>query len=1298
MSVKNVGSTLCAKNLSGQTATFTVKNLPNATIAGNTTVCLNAASPNVTFTGSGSTAPYTFAYTINGIAQTPVTSNGAGIATIPATTNTAGNYIYAITSVTDNSSNLCSQIFNNISTVINVNALPTAAINGTTAVCLNASSPVVTLSGSGGASPYTFNYTINGVPQPAVISNAAGNYTISVPTTIAGTFIYAITSVQEGSVSACIQSNLTAQSATVTVNPIPNAAITGATTICLNAASPNITFTGGGSTAPYIFNYTINGIAQPTVSSNAAGIATIAVATNVAGAFVYAVTLVTDNSSTLCSQAYNNLSTVINVNALPTAAINGTIAVCINASSPLVTLSGSGGTAPYTFNYTINGVPQPPVISNAAGNYSIAVPTNVANIFTYSITSVQEGSANACLETNVTAQSAVVAINPLPVASISGATSVCLNAPSPIITFTGSGSVAPYTFNYTINGVAQAPVVSNAAGIATISAATTIANTLIYALTSVSDASATTCFNNQNGSTTVIVHPLPTPDFSFTIPACDTRIITFNDNSIPNVGTLTNWQWNFGDGNTATGTPVTHVYAAAGSYSAGLTVTTSNGCSNAVVFTKIVTINHRPQAGFTVPEVCINDVAAAFIDTSKIASGSMNAAGYEWNYGDPGSGVLNTSTAKDGAHLYTAVGVYTVRHIVTSILGCKDTSYNNITINGADPVANFSVTNAAALCANDSVGITNLSTISSGSITKVDIYWDFVGAPTVIETDDFPAPGKIYKHKYPNFQSPLTKNYTIRFRAYSGTLCQDVKSAIITVNAAPKVQFNAMPAACLDALPFQITQATEIGGVPGTFVYTGPGVSLTGLFNPAAAGVGIHIIKYTFTSSTAGCIDTMSKSLTVLDTASAKFSFVNPVCEGTPSTFKEESTAPGGVTLTNTVWNFGDGSPLENHVPGTTFNHSFPRWGNYTVTMYNTSAYGCRSTNKVQQVYVSPVPNATFTPVQTSVCLPNAAVSFVNNSSIADGSAMIYAWDFGDPASGLLNTSSSVIPAPHVYSGTGPYTVKLTVTSMSNCVNVFSKIIDFIHPQPITAFDFNKPEICIGDNVIFRDLTNGLDGTVVQWNWNFGDGLSGSNKQEQHLYTSAKTFSVSLFTINSRGCNSDTLTKQFTVHPYPVVDAGPDRVVLEGGSLTIQSNVTGNDLMYLWTPSTYLVSTTSVNPTAVNLLDDILYTLTVTARGGCTSSDKMFVKVLKSPKVPNTFTPNNDGINDLWKIEYLDTYPNSKVQVFTRTGQLVFESKGYKQPWDGTMNGKPLPFDTYYYIIEPENGRKPVTGYVTIVK
>ena len=199
-------------------------------------------------------------------------------------------------------------------------------------------------------------------------------------------------------------------------------------------------------------------------------------------------------------------------------------------------------------------------------------------------------------------------------------------------------------------------------------------------------------------------------------------------------------------------------------------------------------------------------------------------------------------------------------------------------------------------------------------------------------------------------------------------------------------------------------------------------------------------------------------------------------------------------------------------------------------------------------------------------------------------------------------------------------------------------------------------------------------------------------------YGATQTFNVSLYTVNSHGCKSEILSKPITVHPYPTANAGPDRRMLEGGIITIQASATGTNLQYLWTPTQYLNDPTILKPKCVNAKFDILYTLTVTATGGCTATDDMFVDVLKIPRIPNTFSPNNDGINDLWKIQYLDEYADQHTQVFTRAGQKVFESRGTYKAWDGMYKGKQLPMDTYYYIIEPGSGREAVTGYVTIIK
>ncbi len=84
--------------------------------------------------------------------------------------------------------------------------------------------------------------------------------------------------------------------------------------------------------------------------------------------------------------------------------------------------------------------------------------------------------------------------------------------------------------------------------------------------------------------------------------------------------------------------------------------------------------------------------------------------------------------------------------------------------------------------------------------------------------------------------------------------------------------------------------------------------------------------------------------------------------------------------------------------------------------------------------------------------------------------------------------------------------------------------------------------------------------------------------------------------------------------------------------------------------------------------------------------------------IPNTFTPNGDGINDTWEVKYLLNYPNCMVMIYDRSGKEIFRSSGYSAAWNGTIAGKPLPFGTYYYVINLNNGTAPLSGYVLLVK
>ena len=796
---------------------------------------------------------------------------------------------------------------------------------------------------------------------------------------------------------------------------------------------------------------------------------------------------------------------------------------------------------------------------------------------------------------------------------------------------------------------------------------------------------------------TVVINPLPTVQFNFTGPYCQFKTIGFTDNSIPNAGILQSWLWNFDDpgsgaSNTSNNTNTSHTYNAAGTYTVSLIVTTSKGCIDTLETD--ITVSSKPVAGYINPEVCLSDTYAQFTDTSHVEGGTITA--WLWDFDHPASGALNTSTLQNPQHSYSTIGTKNVQLIVTSNSGCADTTVQSFFVNGDIPVAGFTVFNASQLCANDSVFIQNTSTVNVGSVVKVDIYWDNLGAPAVFERDDFPTPGKIYSHLYPNFQSPLTQTYQVRFRAYSGETCIDDWFETITINAAPDVRFTPIPDTCLNIAPFQIVQASEIGAVPGTFEFSGPGVSSTGIFDPALVGPGLYTIKYVYTSNF-GCKDSASRQIRILEAPVANFGFSVPTCETKNITFTDSSSAPVGA-ITTWTWDFGDGTPPEIRNTRAPFVHVFASAGTYNVKLMVTTDDGCNSIIAPKDVLVHPQPVASFTFTDTA-CLPFANIQFNNTSSIADGTenSFRYVWTFGDPASGLLNSSLAINPS-HVYNGVGPYNVRLRVTSGAGCIDDTLIVVNTIHPQPKAGFRFGKPSVCLGDNVRMIDESDPKDGTTTQWYWDFGDNGTASTQNPVHTYAAIGTYTVNLYIVNSFGCESDTLPQSFSVYPYPVVNAGPDMLVLEGENTVLQATATGEDLQYVWTDNLYLNNNTILRPlcTPVN---DITYTLTVTGRGGCPVVDQVKVVVLKAPRIPNTFSPNNDGINDLWEIKYLKQYPKAKVQVFTRTGQMVFESRnGYTKPWNGTKDGKPLPMDTYYYIIEPESGRAPVTGYVTIVK
>ncbi len=1001
---------------------------------------------------------------------------------------------------------------------------------------------------------------------------------------------------------------------------------------------------------------------------------------------IYSVTLQVQTHEGCSSTVYSFPVNIISDATIALTSATGTDdqTVCINDPVTNITYSvggsGNGG--------NVSGLPAGVTGTYSAGVITITGIPSVSGVFIYTV-----NTEGPCVRPNLTGTIHIIEDATISLTSAVATTNqaVCRNSAITDITY----AVGASGTGGSVSGLPAGLTGIFAGGVITISGSPSVSGTFIYTVNTTGPCVTPTATG------TIHVYPLPTSDFNYSAPSCETRTVNFQDMSLPNAGNNIKWQWDFDDGspvitiNAPASPNVTHSFATAGTYNVMLTVTTDNGCVS-ITPPKQVVIRPGPLAGFITPEVCLSDTYASFIDTSKIALPDA-VLGWQWNFGDPGSGSLNVSSLQNPQHSYSAVGPYTVELITTSNNGCKDTIYQQLFVNGSFPAANFTVPAPASLCANDSVIIAEASTVFPGTITKVEIYWDNTGLPAIFDTDDLPFSGKLYKHLYPNFQSPLTKTFTIRYRAYSGGVCVNDKIRNITVNAAPLVQFNNLPDICLDAASYQITQANEIGGVPGNGSYSGPGVTTGGLFDPAIAGPGIHTILYTFTSLAGGCVDTMSATIRVYDPPIAGFGYSSPACETKAITFTDNSNPSVGA-LTIWTWDFDDGTALvvrNNDLP---FTHVFATWGVYNVKLFVTTSNGCRSVAKIIPVTIHPQPKPNFS-IPASACLPNAAVSFADISTIADGTEanFIYSWDFGDPPSGSLNVSALSDPS-HVYTTTGPFNVNLQVTSGDGCMHDTTIILNTVHPQPLGSFTVNKTDVCIGSGILFTNTSDPIDGITVQYNWTMDDGNLMSTPAFNYIYNNLGTYNVSLFVFNNHGCRSTTYTKTVSVNPYPPVNAGPDKFMLQGGQVTLTPVLTATmPVTYLWSPPDHL-DNPAIAFAVASPPEDKTYVLKITTDKGCSAKDDVFIKVLKLPAIPNIFSPNGDGIHDTWSIQYLESYPGCTVDIFNRYGQLIWHSEGYTNPWDGTIHGKAVPVGTYYYIVSPKNGRKQMSGYVDVIR
>ena len=343
----------------------------------------------------------------------------------------------------------------------------------------------------------------------------------------------------------------------------------------------------------------------------------------------------------------------------------------------------------------------------------------------------------------------------------------------------------------------------------------------------------------------------------------------------------------------------------------------------------------------------------------------------------------------------------------------------------------------------------------------------------------------------------------------------------------------------------------------------------------------------------------------------------------------------------------------------------------------NATSLNCRIYSQPLSIVINPYPIITFLP-QTAVC---------EGSELALQSPQGDTYEWTGPNGFTSAEQSPIVTSAAVTANNGLYSLKVT---KSGCPS-FATTTVTVFPQ-ITSTVSGDVAVCQGGSTPITVQSNG----GLYYKWMPSAGLDHDDQPTVNA-SPAQTTTYSVI-VNNGGCYTDSKSVTVTVLQNPYADAGSNKTIMEGNSVMLNGTAKGDDLSYYWTPANNLDNANSLTPIA-SPVDNTTYTLHVVSDHNCGESDSsVFVRVFKTVKIPNTFTPNNDGINDYWNIYQLNTYPESLLTVFDRYGQKVYQSIGYPKPWDGMCNKSPLPTGTYYYIIDLKNNIPKMAGWVLIVR
>jgi len=761
------------------------------------------------------------------------------------------------------------------------------------------------------------------------------------------------------------------------------------------------------------------------------------------------------------------------------------------------------------------------------------------------------------------------------------------------------------------------------------------------------------CADSLNiGGLVVISEPKAQFNTTDTLTCPGGRAVQFDNQT---GGTVNNFTWTFGDGTTSNLRNPLHFYNNVGVFDIKLKIRDRYGCEDSLIKYKLVKVD-TPYAAFTMSD-SVGNCPPLKVDFKFTGRYQQSL---RWEFGDN-----NVSDLINAEHFYTRAKIYTPKLIVTSPGGCTSTAEKTISIFGPDGNILFSPPGG---CEPLTVQF------SATTLRDVDyIAWDF--GDGLIKTKD-----SIQVHSYMTngIYYPVISLISDKLDCSVAFKLDSIK----VIKLFPKIAADKLTICKEGVIQFH-DSTTSVGIINGWQWDFGDG-STSDQKDPSHyySSAGLYTVKL-IVATEFGCTDSITLPDPIRVVAPPTIDInasLDSVCQNALISFKGIETIKDTSNL-SWDWNLGNGQFSSLQEPPA---QQYGTPGTPTIQLVATNSSGCKDTTQKTITIMSLPP--TKAPQDTFICKGQAI------QLVATG-ADRYQWQPPGNNLSCLTCADPVADPP-----TNSLYIVAGFTTFG-CMQKDSINLTVIQPSTVKA-----PE---DDSLCFAQALKLIATGTEVYQWSPSTGLSDPNIPNPQARPSTTTTYV-VTGSDSKNCFTSKDSVLIKVFPYPKLFIGSDTTISVGASLPILASVSSDVLGIKWDPASTL-SCSDCYYTVAKPPTSTTYKVTVINDGGCETTDEITVNVICNNSniyMPNTFSPNGDGMNDLYYPRGHGIQNIRSLRIFSRWGQMLYSRQNFNAndesaAWDGRFKSQDLTPDVYVYIMELicENGSVITTkGDITLIR